>query len=165
MVILKFLGPVAVGQRCEAKMAGQKPQHAERDVFGLDSSQCLLDEVSVAGLPVWIENAGVDAESDSVAVLLAASGCVDTLAKARCARLVGLDHVLAVQAPGDNCMFVRLDGEQIVNIAALGQQHEKASRETGEKRNQHCREICYVVKRETVEHFAHIEADLALCAG
>jgi len=41
----------------------------------------------------------------------------DTLGKAGRARLMLLDHLLAVEAPGYNRMVVRLDSKQVINIA------------------------------------------------
>ena len=72
-----------------------------------------------------MENARVDANPDSIAVLLALAGRIDTLGKTGCAKLMLLDHPPAIKAPGYNRMVIRLDGKQIVDIAALGQHHQK----------------------------------------
>jgi hypothetical protein len=69
---------------------------------------------------------GVNAKPNSVAVFLAQPGGLQSLAKTGGARLKCLNCVLAVQAPGDNGLAVGFGGQQVVNVAALGQKHEKA---------------------------------------
>jgi len=74
-----------------------------------------------------MEDAKVDAKPYSIAMLLALPGSLNTLGKICCARLMLLDHPLAVQAPGYDRMVIRLDGKQIVDVAALGKQHQIAA--------------------------------------
>ena len=58
-------------------------------------------------------------------------------------------------------MPVRLDSQQIVDVAAFGEQHQVRSRQTAKKWNQHFCQISHMVKSETVEHLAHVEAYVA----
>ena len=60
-------------------------------------------------------------------MLLTFTCCLDTLGKAGCARLMLLDYLPAVQALGYDRMVIRLDGKKIVDIAALGKQHQIAA--------------------------------------
>ena len=60
-------------------------------------------------------------------MLLAFTGCFDTLRKVCRARLMLLDYLPAVQALGYDRMVIRLDGKKIVDIAALGKQHQIAA--------------------------------------
>lgn len=95
-------------------------------------------------------------------MVLALFGRFYTLIKVGCAQFILADYLLSIKAPGDNRVTVGLDGQQIIDIAAFGQQHQKAVGKAGEKWNQYFRQAGYVVECETVEHLAHIETNLAV---
>jgi len=159
LMLRKSFGTVAIGRNGEAKMTRQQSEHTESDIFGSEGGKHFLNKFSIATLPIRMKNSGVDTDANSVAMVLAQSGGIDTLIEARGARLVCFDSTFAVKTPRNDCPAIRLNGQQVVDIAAFGQQHQVSPRETGEKGNEHLCQIGYVVEGEAVEHFAHIESD------
>jgi len=105
-----------------------------------------------------VKDAWVDADPYAVAVLLAKPGRLDALVKGGCAKLVGLDRVVTVETPGDNGVAVRLKSKQIVDIAALGQEHQVCAGKAAEEWDQHLCKIGYMVKGEAVKHLTHVKA-------
>lgn len=158
-MLRKSFGTIAVCRSGEAKMTRQQSEHTEGDVFGSEGGEHFLNKFFIAMLPIRMKNSGVDTDADSVAVFLAQSGGIDTLIEARGARLVCFDNIFAVKTPRNDCPAIRLNGQQVVDIAAFGQKHQVSPREAGEKGNEHLCQVGYVVEGETVEHFAHIESD------
>ena len=118
-----------------------------------------MNHISVSGLPILVQNAGVDTEANAVAVLLAEPGGIDSLIKVGSTQFVLVDCFAAVNAPGNNYPVIGFDGKQITDISAFGEQYKKGIRQAGEDIRKHRREVCNVVEGEGIEHFAHIEAD------
>ncbi len=56
----------------QADVARQKPQHAKRDVLWLNVSESLFYEMGIFSLPVVTMNSWIDANTNSVAMLLTA---------------------------------------------------------------------------------------------
>ena len=89
-------------------MPGQKSKHAERDVLRMKDSQRLANQVGVLLLPSVVQNAGINAQANTVAMFLASSRGADAFVKSRRADFIHLDHALRVQAPGDHRLGVWL---------------------------------------------------------
>jgi len=143
----------------KAGMAGDKTERSEGDVFGFGGCEHFLNHIGVSGLPVRMQDAGVDTEADTIAMLLAEPGGVDSLIKVGSIQFVLVDCFATVDAPGNNYPVIGFDGKQITNISAFGEQYKKGIRQAGEDIRKHRREVCNVVESEGIEHFAHIEAD------
>ena len=104
-------------------MAGKQSQHSKRDIFRLDSGHDLADQISVCSPPFWVEHTRVNAKAYSVAMILTILSRLDSLAEAGGADLVGVDHLLGIDAPGDNCLPVGLELQQVGYVVALCEQH------------------------------------------
>jgi hypothetical protein len=148
------------------RMAGDKTEHSDSDIFRFDGSEHFLEHFSVRILPAGMQDAGVDSETDAIAVILAASGGVDSFIEVGGVKLILADCLGAIDAPGDNCLIIGFYGKKVIDITTFGKQHKKRVGEPGKEINKHRREVCNVVESEGVEHFAHIKADFvqrAIC--
>jgi hypothetical protein len=140
-------------------MAGDKTERSEGDVFGFGGCEHFLDHIGVGGLPIRMQDTGVDTEADTVAMLLAEPGGVDSLIEVGGIKFVLPDCFTTVDAPGNDCLVIGFARKQIADICTFGKQHKKSIRQSGEEIHKHWREVCNVVEGERIEHFAHIEAD------
>ena len=140
-------------------MAGDKAEHSDGDIFRLGEFEHFLNHFSVRILPAGMQDAGVDSKTNAVAVILAASGGVDSLVEAGGVKLILTDCLGAIDAPGDDCLIIGFYGKKVIDITAFSKQHKKRVGEPGKEIDKHRREVCNVVESEGVEHFAHIKAD------
>ena len=62
-------------------------------------------------------------------------------------------------------MVIRRHDQEVVDVAALGEEHQVCTGKASEERNQHGGQVGYVVEGEAVEHFAHVEIDTAWGRG
>ncbi len=145
-------------------MAGQQAEHSERDVLRLCGGQHFFDEVGIFGLVVLMKDNRVNSKAYSIAMLLTASCGGEALVERCGARLEGGYGFVGVERPGDDSVAVRLDGEQIVDVGAFGQEHKICFRESGEKGDELSCKVCNVVKSKRVEHLTHIEGGYT-CRG
>jgi hypothetical protein len=104
-------------------MAGDKAEHSDGDVFRLSGGEHFLNHIGVVVLPVRMKDAGVDSETDAVAVALTTFGGVDSLFEVRCIQFIMPDCFAAVDAPGDDCLVVGFDGKEVIDVSAFGKQH------------------------------------------
>jgi len=118
-----------------------------------------MNHFSVGGWPIWMKDAGVDSETDTVAVILTASCGFESFIKVGCIELVLADCFGAIDAPGNDCLVIGFDGKEVIDIAAFGKQHKEGIGQAGKVFHEHRREVCYVVEGEGIKHFAHIETD------
>jgi len=159
LLLERFFGFGVVRLSGEARMAGDEAEHSDGDVFGFGGSKHFLNHVGVGGLPIRMQYAWVDTETDAIAMLLTEPGGVYSLVEVGGIQFVLPDCFAAVDAPGNNCLVIGFDGKQIANIRTFGEQHKKGVGQAGEEIHKHWREVCNVVESERIEHFAHIEAD------
>lgn len=146
-------------------MAGQQAEHSERDILRLCGGQHFFDEVGVFGLVVLMKDNGVNSKAYSIAMLLTAS-CGGKAFVERCgAGFEGGYGFVGVERPGDDSVAVRLDGEQIVDVGAFGQEHKIRFGESGEEGDELRCKVCNVVESKRVEHFTHIEGGYSRGAG
>lgn len=138
-------------------MAGDKAEHSDGDILRLGGEKHFLNHIGVGVSPVRMQNAGVDSETDTVAVVLTMLCGGNSLVENRGIQLVIPDCFGAVDAPGDDRLVVRFNGEQITDICAFCKQHKKGVGQAGEEIHEHRREVRNVVESERIEHFAHIE--------
>ncbi len=158
LLLERFFGFGGIGLSGEMRVAGDKAEHSDSDVFGFGGSEHFLNHIVVSGLPVRMQDAGVDTETDAIAMLLAEPSCVDSLVEVSSIQFVLPDCFAAVYAPGNDGLVIGFDGKQIADIRAFGEQHKKGVRQVGEEIHKHRREVCNVVEGERIEHFTHIEA-------
>lgn len=158
LLLERFFGLGGVCLNGEARMAGDKAEHSDSDVFGFSGSEHFLNHIGIGGLPIRMQDAGVDTETDAIAMLLAEPGSVYSLVEVSGIQFVLVDCFVAVDAPGNDRLVIGFDGKQIADISAFGEQHEKSIGQAGEEIHKHRREVCNVVENEGIKHFAHIEA-------
>jgi hypothetical protein len=154
-------GVTSVRLPCEAQMARHESQHAERDILRLQDTERLANQVRVVGLPVLVENARVDAQTNAITMSLASSRRVDAFLDGRGADLAGTDHPLCVETPRDDDLWIGSAAQEARDIGALGQQHQAGIGQTSEEGNQSLRQQRDVVQGEAVEHLSHVESDPA----
>ena len=159
LLLERFFGFDGICLGGETGMAGDKAERSEGDIFWFGGCEHFLNHISVSGLPVRMQDAGVDTEADSIAMLLAEPGGVDSFVEVGSTQFVLPDCFAAVDAPGNDCLVIGFNGKQIADIGAFGEQHKKGVGQAGEEIHKHRREVCNVVEGERIEHFAHIEAD------
>jgi hypothetical protein len=140
-------------------MAGDKTKHSDSDVLGFGGSEDFLNHFGIGGFPIRMKDAGVDSETDTVAVILTASGSVDSLIKVGCVEFVLADCLGAIDAPGNNCLVIGFDGKEVIDVAAFSKQHKECVRHVREEIDEHRGEVGNLVKGKRIEHFAHIETD------
>lgn len=121
---MQLFSSVAVSSLGEPEMAGKQSQHPKRDILRPDSSHNLADHIGVCIAPFIVEHSRVNAKTYPVAVILAGLSRLNSLAEAGGADLVGVDHLLGVDTPGDDCLPVGLESQQVVYVIALCQQHQ-----------------------------------------
>jgi hypothetical protein len=155
----RFFGLGGVGLNGEARMTWDETEHADGDVFGFSRCEHFLNHSGISGLPIRMQDAGVDTESDTIAVFLAESGGVKSLVEVSGIQFVLPDCFAAVDTPGNDCLVIGFDGKQIVDIRTFGEQHKEGVGQAGEEIHKHRRKVCNVVESKGIEHFAHIEAD------
>lgn len=140
-------------------MAGDKAKHSDGDILRLGGCEHFLNHIGVVVLPVRMKDAGVDSETDAVAVALTTFGGVDSLFEVRCIQFIMPDCFAAVDAPGDDCLVVGFDGKEVIDVSAFGKQHKEGVWQARKELYEHRCKIGNVVEGERIEHFAHIEAD------
>jgi len=155
----RFFGFDGICLRGKAGMTGDETEHTDGDVLRLGDCAHFLNHIGVGGLPIRMQDAGVDTETDAIAMLLAEPGSVDSFVEVSGIKFVLPDCFAAVDAPGDDCLVIGFDGKQIADICAFGEQHKKGVGQAGEEIHKYRREVCNVVEGDRIEHFAHIEAD------
>jgi len=159
LLLERFFGFGGICLNGKARMARDEAEHSDGDVFGFGGGEHFLNHIGVGGLPIRMQDAGVDTETDAIAMLLAEPGGVDSLVEVSGIQFVLLNRFVAVDAPGNDCLVIGFDGKQIADICAFGKQHKEGVGQAGEEIHKYRREVCNVVKSEGIEHFAHIEAD------
>lgn len=120
---MQLLSSAAVSGLGEPEMAGKQSQHSKRDIFRPDSSHNLADHIGVCSPPFLVEHTRVNAKTYSIAMFLTSLSRLNSLAEAGGADLVGVDHLLGIDAPGDNCLPVGLELQKVGYVVALCQQH------------------------------------------
>jgi hypothetical protein len=159
LLLEQFFGLGGICLNGEARMTWDETQHADGDIFGFGRREHFLNHISVGGLPIRMQDAVVDSETDAIAMLLAEPGSVDSLVEVSGIQFVLPDCFAAVDAPGNDCLVIGFDRKQIADICAFGEQHKKGIGQAREEIHKYRREVCNVVEGERIEHFAHIEAD------
>ena len=159
LLLERFFGFGGVRLNGEARMTGDEAEHSDGNVFGFGGSEHFLNHIGVGGLPIRMQYAGIDTETDAIAMLLAEPGGIDSLVEVGGIQFVLPDCFAAVDAPGNDCLVIGFDGKQIADISAFGKQHKEGVGQAGEEIHKRRREVCNVVESEGIEHFAHIEAD------
>jgi len=104
-------------------MAGKQSQHSKRDIFRLGSSHDLANQISVCSPPFLVEHTRVNAKTYSVTMILTSLSRLNSLAEAGGADLVGIDHLLGIDAPRDDYLPVGLELQQVGYVVALCEQH------------------------------------------
>jgi len=158
LLLERFFGLNRICLNSEAGMAGDEAEHSDSDVFRLGGGEHFLNHLSISGLPIRMQDAGVDSEADAVAVLLAELGSVDSLVEVSGIQLVMPDCFVTVYAPGDDRLVVWFEGKQVIDIRAFCEQHKEGVTEAGEEGDERGCQVRNVVEGERIEHFAHIEA-------
>jgi hypothetical protein len=159
LLLERFFGFDGICLRGKTGMAGNKAKHTNGYVFGFGGREYFLNHFGISGLPVRMQDARVDTESDAITMVLAAFGGVDSFVEVSGIQFVLPDCFVAVDAPGNYCLVIGFDGKQIADICTFGEQHKICDRQAGEEIHKHRREVCNVVEGERIEHFTHIEAD------
>jgi hypothetical protein len=159
LLLERFFGFGGVCLNGETRMAGDETEHSDGDVLGFSGSEHFLNHTGVGGLPIRMQDAGVDTETDAIAMLLAEPGGVDSLVEVSGIQFVLRDCFGAIDTPGNDGLVIGFDGKQIADISAFGEQAKVRVGQVGEEIHEHRREVCNVVESERIKHFAHIEAD------
>ena len=94
----------------ETRMAGDKTERSEGDIFWFGGCKRFLNHIGVSGLPVRMQDAGVDSEADTVAVLLTEPSGVDSLIEVGGIKFVLPDCFTTVDTPGNDCLVIRFYG-------------------------------------------------------
>jgi hypothetical protein len=95
----RFFGLGGICLNGEARMAGDKAKHADGNVFGFGRCEHSLNHIGVGGLPIRMQDARVDTETDTITVLLTKSGGVDSLVEVSGIKFVLRDCFGAIDAP------------------------------------------------------------------
>ena len=106
-------------------MAGDEAECSEGDIFGFGGCEHFLNHISVGGLPVRMQDAGVDSEADAVAMLLAEPSSVDSFVEVSGIEFVLPDCFGTIDTPGNDCLVIWFSRKQITDICAFGEQHKK----------------------------------------
>ncbi len=121
LLLKRFFGFGGIRLNGKARMAGDEAEHSDGDVFGFSGSKHFLNHIGVGGLPIRMQDARVDTETDAIAMLLTESGGVDSLVEVGGIKFVLRDCFAAVDAPGNYCLVIGFDGKQIADICAFGE--------------------------------------------
>lgn len=158
LLLERFFGFDGICLGSEAGMARDEAEHSDGDIFGFGRSEHFLNHLSIRILPVRMQYARVNSETDTVAVILTKTSSFNSLVEAGSVQFVLPDCLVAVDAPGNDRLIIRFNGKQIVYICAFGEQHKICVWQTREELDKLRCKISNVVKGKRVEHFAHIEA-------
>lgn len=126
-LIEELFGRIFISPANKLQMTWKESQHSERDVLWICIVKNTCNQFGVVVLPAWIKYAGIYSVANSIAVILAKSCGFDPFIEICCSLLKRSDCLSGVKAPGDNGIVVGLNGKQIIDIAAFGQQHKKAA--------------------------------------
>ena len=148
----------------KARVTGDEAKHSDGDILRFSRCEYFLNHIGVGGLPIRMQDAGVDSETHTVAVTLAAFGSVDSFVEVGGIQFVLSDCLGAIDTPGYDCLAIGLDGEQIVDICAFSEQHKEGIGQAGEEGQKYRREVCNVVEGDGIEHLTHIETGFVQAA-
>jgi hypothetical protein len=127
LLLERFFGFKGVYLSDKAGMSRDEAEHSQSYILWFSGGKHFLNHFGVGITPVRMQNYGVDSEADTVAILLAASGGIDSFNEIGGIQLVLPDYFGVIGAPGDDCLAIWFDGKQIADIS------------------------------ERIEHFTHIE--------